>query len=296
MDVSVILVSYNTKDLTRDCLNSIYEKTKDIEFEIFVVDNNSHDGSAEMVEKMFPQVKLIKNPENNGFGAANNIAVRQSNAKYVFCLNTDTILVNNAIKILFDYMEANLNVGACGGQMFDKDMIPNNSGGHFPTVQRIFFQFLGLNRIFKNYWNNKLAPTTINNYTEPTEVDYIIGADLMIRRSILNKVGLYDENIFLYGEESDLCFRIKKNGNNVVFVPDSKIIHFQGKSTQNINTLKISYESLIYWYKKNNSLFSCILLQILMCTNFLFCFIFTRNEKFYKLFITFVKKLFTNSF
>ena len=197
MDVSIILVSYNTKDLTRDCLKSVYEKTQGVEFEIFVVDNNSHDGSAEMIEREFPEVRLIRNSENKGFGAANNIAIRQSNAKYIFCLNTDTILLNNAVKIFFDFMEQpeNQNVGVCGGALYDSDNCPTNYGGQFPSILHILQKF-GLRNIFKK--------KTINYEKDIINVDYITGADIFFRKSVLDLVGLFDENFFIYYEETDL--------------------------------------------------------------------------------------------
>lgn len=290
MDVSIILVSYNTKDLTRDCINSIYEKTVGLNYDIYVVDNNSQDGSQEMIAQEFPNIHLIKNQDNNGFGAANNVAIKHSNAKYIFCLNTDTLLVNNAIKILFDYMEANVNVGACGGQIYKKDMTLNYSVGNYPTISRIFFQFLGLNRILKKYWINKLTPAKIVDYKVPTEVDYIIGADLMLRKSVLDKIGLYDEKFFLYGEESDLCYRIKNDGNKVIFLPDAQIIHLQGQSSKNTNTTLILYSSLIYWYKKNISYTSSIILQICMCINFIICYMFTHKNHYKDLFFSMLKK------
>lgn len=293
MDVTIVLVNYNTKDLTRNCLKSVYEKTKDVEFEIFIVDNNSQDDSIDMIEQEFPQVKLIKNSDNKGFGAANNIAIKKSHAKYIFCLNTDTLLINNAVKILYDYMEENTNVGACGGQMYDKQMQPNYSIGNFPTIQRIFLQYTGLNKIFKKYWQEKITPCKIVNYTKPTDVDYIIGADLMLRKSVLDKVGLFDENIFLYGEESDLCYRIVKSGKRVVFVPSSEIIHLQGMSSHSINTSKIQYISLIYWYKKNFSYFWSIILQIVLCFYFFSTFLISKKNIYLNLFKYFSKKLFT---
>ena len=125
MDISIIIVNYNTKKLIKNCLKSVFEKTQGINFEVYVVDNNSRDGSCEMIEQDFPQVKLIKNTKNKGFGAANNIAIRESNAKYVFLLNSDTILLNNAIKIFFDFMEKpeNQKISCCGGNLYNKNML-----------------------------------------------------------------------------------------------------------------------------------------------------------------------------
>ena len=281
MDVSIILVSYNTKDLTRDCLRSIYEKTQGIEFEIFVVDNNSHDGSPEMIEQEFPDVRLIRNSENKGFGAANNIAIRQSNAKYIFCLNTDTILLNNAVKIFFDFMEQpeNQNVGVCGGQLFDKNQNPTFSVGNYPSLSRIFFTFGGLRYVFPKKYREDISPGRIANYYKPTFVEYIVGADIFFRKSVLDKVGIFDEKIFMYGEESDLCFRIKKSGFDIVFLPESKIIHFEGGSSASLAKAKIAQTSLLYWYKKNVSLFAFYLQKFCLVIFYLMKFLFTRKKE-----------------
>lgn len=274
MDVSIILVSYNTKDLTRNCLKSIYEQTQGVNFEIFVVDNNSYDGSQEMIEKEFPQVRLIKNSDNKGFGAANNIAIKQSNAKYIFCLNTDTILLNNAVKIFFDFMEKteNQNVGVCGGQLLNQNQTPTYSVGNYPTLSRIFFTFLGLKYFFPKKYKEDIAPASIVYYDKPTSVDYITGADIFFRKSVLDKVGIFDENIFMYGEESDLCFRVKRAGFDVVFLPESEIIHLEGGSSSSLAKRKIAQTSLLYWYKKNVSLFAFYLQK--------FCLIFLYLGKF----------------
>ncbi len=270
MDVSIILVSYNTKDLTRDCLKSVYEKTQGVEFEIFVVDNNSYDGSAEMIEQEFPDVRLIRNSENKGFGAANNIAIRQCNAKYIFCLNTDTVLLNNAVKIFFDFMEnsENSNVGACGGQLFDKDMNANYSVNRFIGTDRILFSMFGLKYLFPKYYKKKYALNILEQYNTITEVDAICGADLFLRKSVIDEVGMFDEDYFMYFEETDLCKRIQQAGYLVMFLPEVKIIHYAGGSTVkkkiNINHLK----SILLYYKKNVSIFSYMLLKILLLLSY----------------------------
>lgn len=231
MDVSIILVNYNTKDLTLNCLNSIYEKTEDIEFDIFVVDNASNDGSCEAVKKAFPNVKLISNNENIGFGRANNIAINQSNAKYVFLLNTDTILINNAVKILFALLEANSKAGACGGNLFDLNMKPVHSYGFFNSPKRQLLRLLGMRYFLKNIKNDA-------NRDELQEVEQIIGADLMIRKDVLDQIGIFNEKFFLYYEESELQFRIRKAGFNILYCPDAQIFHLEGASTKKNKKLR----------------------------------------------------------
>ena len=252
MDVSVILVSYNTKDLTRNCLNSIYEKTKDIEFEVFVVDNNSHDGSPEMVEQEFPQVKLIRNLDNKGFGAANNIAIKQSNAKYIFCLNTDTLLLDNSIKTFFDYMEKeeNKKVGACGGYLSN-----NNeyciSYGSLPSFKEILCRFFKLNYIC--YPDNSIEKSF--------PVGYISGADIFLRKNLLEEIGSFDEDFFMYYEDTDLCARILKNNYNNIILPYVNIIHLESKSTKNNNKkITMMKKSEKLYHKKHSN----ILLQLLI--------------------------------
>ena len=274
MDVSVILVSYNTKDLTRNCLNSIYEKTKDIEFEVYVVDNNSHDGSPEMVEQEFPQVRLIKNPDNKGFGAANNIAIRESNAKYIFCLNTDTLLLDNSIKQFFDFMEKeeNQKIGACGGQLYYEDMTPAACAGHRPNLCGILFRLFKLQNILKPIYNRffSLGITSDKNAVLPYYVDYIVGADLFIRNSILKDLNGFDETFFMYYEETDLCKRIQTQGEKCIILPQVSIIHKEAKSFKGNNERKIllmKKSECIYLYK-HFGMFIHFLMYIYCCIKY----------------------------
>ncbi len=252
MDVSIILVSYNTKDLTRECIKSIYEKTHGISYDIWVIDNASSDGSVEMLREEFPEVKLIASEVNHGFGKANNIAIKESQGKYVFLLNTDTILLNNAVKILFDFMEESPEIGACGGQLFNADMTYQMGYGEFNNLEKLRRKAYGINfSVIKHRLNRKFAQKVLKskNYiydttTKSKEVDYIIGADMMLKREALDKAGLFNEVIFMYGEEMELQFRIKKNGYNIKFNPEAKILHYGGGSTTDENK-KLKIEKLM---------------------------------------------------
>ncbi len=264
MDVSIILVSYNTIDLTRDCLKSVYEKTSGLEYDIWVVDNASSDGSPQMIKEEFPSIKLIESSENLGFGRANNIAIKQSDAKYCFLLNTDTLLVNNAVKILFDFMEKNSDVGACGGQLYNADMSLQHSVGEFDNLENLYNKAFGINLSiifdrYKNIFKTKIlkkAETQQDRkyiFASEYEPQFIIGADLMLRKSALDKFGAFDERFFMFGEEAELCFRLKKNGLKIKFVPESSIIHFGGASAYKANTQleieKMILEGTILFYK-----------------------------------------------
>jgi len=140
MDVSIILVNYNTCDLTLNCLKSIQEKVQNIEYEVFVVDNHSKDDSVEKIKQGYPNVKLIQSPNNIGFGRANNIAIKESQGKYIFLLNTDTVLMNNAVKVLFDFMEQNEKCGACGGNLYNDDGEMIHSFGYGDDIKSMLLR------------------------------------------------------------------------------------------------------------------------------------------------------------
>ena len=239
-DVSIIIVNYNTKELTRNCLTSVFEKVKNINFEVFVVDNDSQDNSCEMIEHEFPQVKLIKNKKNYGFAVANNIAIKSSNSKYVFLLNSDTILLNNAPEQFFKFMEKteNHNVGICGGKLYNHNMEYIHSYSSLPSLKNI---------LVKTYFKSSFIEKVINILPsfkpdkEPfynREVGYITGANMFIRKSVLNEVGLFDEDFFMYFEEVELTYRITYKNYKSMLVADANIVHLGGIIKQN-NSNKI---------------------------------------------------------
>ncbi len=253
MDVSVIVVSYNTRELLKECLLSIYRETKDVEFEVYVVDNCSADGSADAVEREFPDVKLIRNDQNVGFAAANNVVLRRGKGRYFLLLNPDTQLINNAIKELVDYMDQSPDVGAAGSMILDDDKnvhmvcrkfsrISHEIGELAPVINRFSWKFTS-----RNYLPDEF------DYKELGETDYVQGACLMVRRKILDEVGLLDERYFMYGEEEDWCYRIKQNGWKVMYVPSAVIIHYWGMSTRQRSTemLMELYKSKLKFFKKN---------------------------------------------
>ncbi len=231
MDVSIVLVNYNTKDLTLKCLESIYEKTSGIEFDVFVIDNASADGSSQAIKENFSQVILIENKENLGFGRANNIGIKNSKAKYVLFLNTDTILINNAVKVLFDLLESDTKIAACGGNLFAEDGSYVHSFGYLNSPKRQLLRIFGLRYLLKDSKNNVERKSL-------QEVEQVIGADLMIRKSVLDEVGLFSEKFFLYFEESELQFRIRKAGYKIFYSPEAKLIHTEGGSTKKDKKLR----------------------------------------------------------
>lgn len=227
MELSIIIVSYNCSDLTANCIDSIYEKTSGVDFEVFVVDNASTDGCR---EKFIAdsRVKYICSPQNEGFGRANNLALEQAKGKYVLFLNPDTVLRNDACGILCSFLDSNPGTGACGANLFWPDGTPGPSFKRRRPGIRYELNTLLRDIPFKiRYGKN----TEFNHTGKAMEVAYIIGADLMVRREVLDKVGGFNPDFFLYYEETELCHRIAGAGWKIVSVPEAEIMHINGGVT-----------------------------------------------------------------
>ena len=253
MDVSIIIVSYNTKGLLADCLNSIREKTHGVKYEVIVVDNDSKDGTQEMLKAEFTWVRLIESKENLGFGKANNLGMKNALGKYLFLLNSDTILVNNAIKKFFEFSENNQGFGALGSILLDQNLQPCHSYGKFMTPGRslkdVVAKYL---RFLKD--KSHLHPQHVKY---PLEVDYITGADLWISKEVYDKTGGFDPDYFMYFEESDWQYRMSKKGLKRIIIPGPEIIHLEGgsdaskSSIWSPNRLKNFYASQNIYQKKH---------------------------------------------
>ncbi len=232
MDVSIIIVNYNTKTLLRNCLVSIFDKTKDVKFEVIISDNGSNDGSVEMIKNEFPQVIIIDNKSNLGFGTANNCGLAIAKGKYIFYLNSDTILLNNAVKIFFDYWESSNNeqLGALGCNLIDTTGEYIHSYGKFPKYKNLLL-LLGMNfinatiRPFIRHIKKKKKKTP--KYIG--DVEYITGADLFLKNDINAK---FDEEFFMYYEETDLQYRLSEKNKIRKIIDGPQIIHFEGASSK----------------------------------------------------------------
>jgi len=253
MDVSIIIVNFNTKALLKQCIESVFEKTQGIEFEVIVVDNASSDGSRQMIKEVFPKITLIESPENLGFGRANNLGSTKAKGRYLFFLNSDTIILNNAVKILSDFLNDNSNVGICGGNLFDENM----QSIHSYTM--LLPSILSELNAFSNGYIEKILykkDLCFNTTNSPKEVGYITGADLMIRTDLFNMLNGFDSDFFLYFEETELTFRVKKLKYKVFNIPQAKIIHLFGKSSSDSDgKIKLSLRSRRLYYKKSYNCF-----------------------------------------
>lgn len=231
MDVSIIIVNYNTKALTLECLNSVYKQTKNLVFEVFVSDNGSIDGSVEAIRKQFPQVHLIENKANLGFGAANNRALEKAKGKYVFYLNSDTLLKNNAVRLFFDYWENASNkaqIGALGCRLQNKEGEYIHSGASFPAPKEQLH--LLLTNIISCYifrWIPHKAKKRFN-HSSIGRIEYVTGADLFMLNT---EDARYDESYFMYCEEVDLQKRLALKGKYSYLIDGPQIIHLEGASS-----------------------------------------------------------------
>lgn len=240
-DVSIIIVNYNTLPLVRECIKSIEKHTSGIDYEIIIVDNNSNDDLIGLADK-FPNsnVRTLSLPQNIGFGRACNAGTEISSGRNIFFLNPDTILINNAIAILSNFLNNHPQVGACGGNLYDTNLQPTLS------YRRLFPGFFWEINEFLNCIPEKFIhpDSRLFNYSDsPINVCYITGADLMVRKSILDQVGGFRPEFFMYYEETDLCRRITKAGWKIYSVPDAKIQHLEGGSFQH-KDIQINYNQI----------------------------------------------------
>lgn len=228
MTVSVIIVSYNTCKLLQQCLESLFAAHTRHELEIFVVDNASADDSADMVARKFPQICLITNDTNLGFGAANNQAYARSTGSYVLLLNPDALLRDGSIDAPVEFLEEHEACGMVGGKIVNPDGELAPSARRFPNAWRNFLLLSGLSDRFPNTRFFAGADFKHFDHSTPLQVDWIPGTFTVYRRAMLENIGLFDERFFLYYEETDLCRRAAQAGYEVYFIPDAEVLHVGG--------------------------------------------------------------------
>jgi len=258
MDVSVVIVSYNVSKLLKECLASVKKETS-CDYEIIVIDNHSSDSSAEMAKALLPEIILIKNAVNVGFARANNQGFRVARGRNVFMLNPDTRVLDGAIDRLLRFMDAHTDAGACGPKNLNPDFSLQYNCHHFLSLFIVLAEFLQLRRFFPRSRLFGREQMTYWDYDEVRPVDYITGCSLMIRRNALEKLGYLDERYFMYSEEADFCYQLKKHNLKTFFYPEACIIHYGGQSSLAQNSLRVhsrtitkhEFESRYYFFRKN---------------------------------------------
>jgi GT2 family glycosyltransferase len=232
MKLTVIIVSYNVRHYVEQCLNSLYRALNGIEAEIYVVDNHSRDDTVEALTRSYPDVNLVASNHNLGFARANNIAVKQSESEYVLLINPDTFVGEGVISECLKFMDEHADAGALGVRMIDSNgNVAQESRRGLPTPMTAFYKMCGLckrfpkNTRFGKYYMGYLP------WDKPVEIEVVSGAFFMMRRASLEKVGLLDEDFFMYGEDIDLSYRLLKAGLHNWYYP-ATILHYKGESTQ----------------------------------------------------------------
>ncbi len=270
--VSIIFVNYNTKELTRNCIDSIVRHTQDVRYEIIVVDNASTDGSREAF-RADDRVTLIESDENIGFGRANNLGMKQARGDYFFLLNTDTVLLNNALKYFLDYEKSCGKPTVLGGWLLNADGERTRSYGKFPSILSLAGTAIevyashvpGIRRLFPLF-REKYSPS-------PKEVDFICGADMFFPRSIYDATGGFDPDFFMYCEETEWQYRMSRQGIPRILIPEPRIIHYEGggkKATDlnlehKIHFLTIYYNSMFKYIRKTHSYLAYVFFRTLFC-------------------------------
>lgn len=254
MDLSIIIVNYNTCKLTCDAIQSILRSDTSYSYEIIVVDNHSSDDSMEIIPRSFPEVTLIGNTENVGFARANNQAIRISCGRYILLLNSDTVIQEDTLQVMVSFMDQHPEVGASGCKVVLPDgRLDKACRRGFPTPAASFYYLSGLSRLFpKSALFNQYQLTHLDP-DDSYPVDCLVGAFMIVRRETIEQVGLLDEDFFMYGEDVDWCYRMKQAGWGIYYYPQTSIIHYKGASSRR-KPLKIIYEfhrAMYLFHKKH---------------------------------------------
>lgn len=263
-DISIIFVSYNTAEMTKKAINLVKESLHQLKLEIFVIDNASRDGSAELVARDFPEVKLIANDVNVGFGRANNQVLSMVTGAYVLLLNTDAFVEPDTIQKTYDFMQVHPRTGILGVKLLGRDGVLQPSCRYFPTPWNIFLNRTGLNKLFPQ---TKMVDDMAWDHASVRDCDWVPGCYYLIRKEVIDQVGLFDPRYFLYYEEVDHCFATKAAGWQVTYFPDTPVIHIGGESAKTDNKISkvgrqvsaLQIESELLYFRKNLGLFSTLI-------------------------------------
>ena len=264
MDLSVVIVNYQTFELTKNTINSIFEYSYPFSLEVIVVDNASSDDSLSKLKDYFKdKVKFIASAENNGFAAGNNQALNVSKGKYVLLLNSDTIVWEDTLESIYNYMEKHTDLGACGCRvLLENGELDKACKRSFPNVKNSFF------RLFHIPTNSEDDDYNLDNLPdgEIYEIDCLTGAFMFIRKTALDEVGFLDETFFMYGEDIDLCYRIKQAGWKIVYYGKSKITHLKGASSKKQKSKLIYefYRAMYIYYNKHHAKESSFIVNIVV--------------------------------
>ncbi len=273
IDLSIIIVSWNVRDLLRRCLASVYAAwPAERPLEVIVVDNGSGDGSVEMVRREFPNVQLIVNQDNLGFTRANNQGISASRGRYVLLLNPDTEVLDGALTTMVEYLDAHPRVGVVGPRLLYPDGCVQSSRRRFPTLATAFLE----STILHQWFPDNRAARYYHMLDQPDDrvqvVDWLVGACLMVRRQAIYEVGYLDEGFFMYSEELDWCRRIKERGWEVVYLPTARVVHYEGKSSEQVIPARHLHfqRSKVRYFRKHHGRWQAEVLRLFLLATYVY--------------------------
>lgn len=271
MDISIIIANWNTCEILRNCLASIYASTRDLECEVIVIDNASSDSSVDMVKSEYPQVGIIANSENRGFAAANNQGMAIAKGRYVLLLNSDTIVLDGAIDKVVAFAEGHPKAGITGCRVLNEDKTLQLSCFMFPSILNMTLWITYLFKLFPRSRFFGRERMTWWSRDDVREVDVVTGCFMLVRCEALVQVGSMDERFFMYFEETDWCYRFKQAGWKTMFTPCGEIIHLGGFSSKQIKSRMVKqwHRSMLLFYKKHKSLVAYVSAWVLITLFFL---------------------------
>jgi GT2 family glycosyltransferase len=230
--LSIIVVNWNTCEITRNCLHSVREKVEDINYEVIVVDNASSDQSVEMIRKEFPDVRLIVNRENLGFGCANNQAMREALGRYFLLLNSDTVVIDDSVQRLVSFMDSSPRIGIAGCKLLFEDLTLQGSCSRFPSIKLALLEDLMLYKFMSRRLQGEVLLNGYWAHDRTRDVDAVWGAAMLVRRDVFRETEGFDERIFMYGEDLEWCMRVWDRGWRITFAHDCQIVHLNHKSAE----------------------------------------------------------------
>ena len=281
--LSILIVTWNSQATIRDCLKSIQNTCQNLDYEVLVWDNVSTDDTVKIIQTEFPKVQLFESQQKLGFAGGNNGLLAKANSESILFLNPDTVVIDNSVPKMLEYLKNNSSAVALGPQLLYSDSTFQLSYAKFPNLASEFFT-----KIYQRSANQKrsvLLKFLERNSAETKEVDWISGACFMTRKKVLQDTGQFDKNFFLYFEDADLCYRMKSKG-KIIYFPESQVVHVVGSSTksQNLQTEYHYRKSQLYYYKLHNSQISNLILKLYLSLKFGLGHIFSNKEqkKWYK--------------
>jgi GT2 family glycosyltransferase len=266
VDLSIIIVNWNTRQLLGQCLSSLFQSSDGMLLEVIVVDNNSKDDSVEYVTRYFPEVQIIQNNHNRGFAAASNQGLARAKGRNILFLNSDTIVHEGALKMMAELLDDTPEAGLCSCRLLNENGSIQANVYHFPSFRAMLqrytaLKYLGLFKSARAFYKMRDF-----SYDKIASVDFVMGAALMVKRKVLEHIGNIDENLYFYFEDTDLCYRIKQAGFKIYFTPNAQITHLGRASSSLLGSHKthaMFFKSLLYYFRKHKGkgktfLFSCV--------------------------------------